>query len=416
MAYSELIKNYEKIRSYMRDFYIRGFKSRDEFSQKSARSYDDERRRIESWLSDYMSFRNSKDGKVVFISIDSRLSRHNPLYKAWKAKSFTDGDISLHFMLMSILSSGRAYTISQLSDEMDRIGSFFEERKVYDESTVRKKLNEYEKLGLVKKGKDGKSITYALSDVTEDVSPDALEFFSEVAPCGVVGSFLLDKAREHEDYFMFKHHYISQSLDSRILSQLLDAMHAGTAVELDILAQKSGRNIKARGLPLKIYISVETGRQYVLLYSSYKNRLYTHRIDGILKVSPSDEQVDPAKARSAYRKLKKNIWGVSTGRGFGGLEHVEFTVYYTEDEKYILNRLQREKRNGTVTILDETSARFSIDVLDSQELIPWMRSFFCRLSDVCFSNREVEDKFFGDFDAMRSMYLDTEEDGADDVQ
>ena len=214
MAYSELIKNFEKIRSYMRDFYIRGFKSREEFSQKSLRSYDDEKRRIESWLSDYMGFRNSRDGKVVFISVDSRLSRHNPLYKAWKAKSFTDGDISLHFMLMSILSSGKAYTISQLSDEMDRIGSSFEERRIYDESTVRKKLNEYEKLGLIKRGKDGKSITYALGDVTEDVSADALEFFSETAPCGVIGSYLLDKAQEHEDYFLFKHHYISHSLDS----------------------------------------------------------------------------------------------------------------------------------------------------------------------------------------------------------
>ena len=34
----------------MRDFYVYGFKSRDDYTKKSARSYDDERRRIESWL------------------------------------------------------------------------------------------------------------------------------------------------------------------------------------------------------------------------------------------------------------------------------------------------------------------------------------------------------------------------------
>lgn len=56
MAYSELIKNFERIRDYMREFYVYGFKSRDEFTQKSARSYDDERRRVESWLGDYMQF------------------------------------------------------------------------------------------------------------------------------------------------------------------------------------------------------------------------------------------------------------------------------------------------------------------------------------------------------------------------
>ena len=105
MAYSELVKNFKRIRDYMRDFYIYGFKSRDEYTRKSARSYDDERRRLESWLGDYMQFRQTGDGKNVFISIDSRVTHHNPLYKAWKTKSFTDGDITLHFILMDILAS-----------------------------------------------------------------------------------------------------------------------------------------------------------------------------------------------------------------------------------------------------------------------------------------------------------------------
>lgn len=55
MAYSELIKNFEKIRDYMREFYIYGFKSREDYTKKSARSYDDERRRIESWLGGYIT-------------------------------------------------------------------------------------------------------------------------------------------------------------------------------------------------------------------------------------------------------------------------------------------------------------------------------------------------------------------------
>ena len=52
MAYSELVKSFERIRNYMREFYVYGFKSRDEYGMKSARSYDNERRRIESWLGD----------------------------------------------------------------------------------------------------------------------------------------------------------------------------------------------------------------------------------------------------------------------------------------------------------------------------------------------------------------------------
>ena len=88
MAYNELIKNFEKVRAYMREFYVYGFKSRTEYDAKSARSYDDERRRLESWLGDYMRFTQTPEGKNVFLSVDSRVTRKNPFYKAWKAKSF----------------------------------------------------------------------------------------------------------------------------------------------------------------------------------------------------------------------------------------------------------------------------------------------------------------------------------------
>lgn len=46
MAYSELIKDFGRIRDYMREFFVYGFKSRDEYTRKSSRSYDDERRRL----------------------------------------------------------------------------------------------------------------------------------------------------------------------------------------------------------------------------------------------------------------------------------------------------------------------------------------------------------------------------------
>lgn len=67
MAYNELIKNFNRIRDYMREFYVYGFKSREEYIGRSARSYDDERRRVESWLGDYMQFRQTPGGKQVFL-------------------------------------------------------------------------------------------------------------------------------------------------------------------------------------------------------------------------------------------------------------------------------------------------------------------------------------------------------------
>lgn len=115
MAYSELVKSFERIRSYMREFYVYGFKSREEYSIKSARSYDNERRRIESWIGDFMSFHQDTSGKNVFLSVDSRRIPHNPLHKAFKAKSFTDKDITLHFYVMDLLADGSALLPERLS-------------------------------------------------------------------------------------------------------------------------------------------------------------------------------------------------------------------------------------------------------------------------------------------------------------
>lgn len=89
MAYWELINNFENIRSYMREFYIYGFKPRSRYNTKSSRSYDDQRRRIESYLSDYVGFSQTPEGKTVYLSVDSRSVGHNLFYRAWKAKRYS---------------------------------------------------------------------------------------------------------------------------------------------------------------------------------------------------------------------------------------------------------------------------------------------------------------------------------------
>ena len=160
-SYSELIKNFEKIRTYMREFYVYGFKSREEYNKKSARSYDDERRRMESWLGDHMSFVRTPEGKNVFISIDSRVSTHNPFYKALKAKSFTDGDITLHFVLFDILHSPEVVlSLPEILEKIDEYLDGFETPMVFDESTVRKKLKEYISQGIIVGVKDGRKMLY----------------------------------------------------------------------------------------------------------------------------------------------------------------------------------------------------------------------------------------------------------------
>ena len=406
MAYSELIKNFEKIRFYMREFYVYGFKSRSEYDAKSARSYDDERRRIESWLGDHMRFTQTAEGKRVFLSVDSRAAQQNPFYKAWKAKSFTDGDITLHFILLDILYAPEVKkTVSELSREIDRYLCEFEEPMTFDESTVRKKLKEYEKEGLLQAEKEGRRVLYRRTpdlDIAE--LKEAIDFFSEAAPCGVIGSFLQDKQRDDKNIFFFKHHYITQALDSDILAMLFEAMQEGRYITADNLGRHSDEVRTLRLVPLKIYISARNGRQHLIAYHEKARRLNAYRLDYLSNIRMEEPCEKFEALREALHKVENHMWGVNGSLRMKQLENVEFEVQVAEDEQYIVRRLEREKRCGRVEKIDEHHYRYVADVFDTTEMIPWIRTFLCRITRMNFSNRTAENQFKEDIREMYRMY------------
>lgn len=406
MAYSELVKNFNRIRDYMREFYVYGFKSREEYRRKSARSYDDERRRIESWLGDYMGFRQNAGGKNVFISIDSRAASHNPLYKAWKTKSFTDGDITLHFILMDIFASAqRALSLTEITEQIDEYLSVFPEPKTFDVSTVRKKLNEYISEGIVLGEKQGKSMYYSWTMEKCDLDRDILDFFSEIAPCGVIGSFLLDQVKEQGSHFSFKHHYITSAMDSEILCSVFMAIREKRSVILETYNRHKERVSESHVVPLRVMVSAQSGRQYLIAYAPRFRRILSFRTDHIasVKIGEVSERFD--QMRQKLDEMQKHMWGVSTQNRWGNrMEHVEFTIRYGAGEKHIPKRLEREKRCGTVVHLDENTSRFTADVYDASELIPWIRTFICRITEIHISNEKLEEQFLEDIKAMYALY------------
>ena len=232
MAYTELVKSFSRIRDYMREFFVFGFKSRDEYSLKSARSYDNERRRVESWLGEYMSFGQTETGKRVFLSVDSRDMERNPLFRAFRAKSFTDLDIVLYFYILDILGDGSAYSVPELMESIEeRYLRKLESDQVFDVSTLRKKMKEFEELGLVTGEKSGNKMRYRRTESSASQMPaggglrEAVEFFSEEAPLGVIGSYIGGLLETSKTVCSHKHHYILHALDSEVLLALLSAMH-----------------------------------------------------------------------------------------------------------------------------------------------------------------------------------------------
>ena len=452
MAYSELIKKFGRIRAYLRSFYVHGFRHRDEYTAKSARSYDNERRRIESWLGDYMSFGQDESGRRVFLSVDSRAIQENPLYRAFRTRSFTDRDIMLHFHLLDILDgpeSREGLSITGLMDELSERLSDFEDDSMPDESTVRKKLREYASLGLVELRKKGRETIYRRSEARTDLASwdAAAAFFQEAAPLGVIGSFLRDRMPERFQKFRFKHHYILNALDSEILYDLFAAIRESRMVTLTVHKRQ-----QITVLPLRIYIGTQTGRQYLLACSMAGRHGGTRRpgqstgpAPGASAASPTGQSAGPAPGAPAasssgpaadppphirftfYRAdlidnvktgektdppedlskeldaFTSHVWGVA-GSNAAPLQHIEMTVLAGPEEDFIVQRLEREKRCGTVEKLDGSRWRFSADVYDALEMLPWLRTFTGRIADLQCTDRRVIDRFRADFDALAGMY------------
>ena len=110
--FQELIKNFDRIRDYMRQFYVYGFKVRNDFSEKSARTTTTMSAGVlRAGSPGIQSPITPPRGKHVYINVDSKTIPQNPLYAAWKSKSFTDNDLMLHFFILDLygLSGGQCH-------------------------------------------------------------------------------------------------------------------------------------------------------------------------------------------------------------------------------------------------------------------------------------------------------------------
>lgn len=460
MAYSELIKNFDNIRGYMRDFFLYGFKTREEYDRKSARSYDNERRRIQSYLGHLISFRQTPSGKNAFISLEGRSVTHNPLYQAFKAKSFTNKDITLHFLLLDILSDAgvdfrkvsgadsygdvpQAYSLKEILRIMDtEYLTAFQNPISFDESTLRKKLKEYEELGIVVSEKSGRTVTYRLSEneICLVEYKEAIRFFTEESPLGVIGSYLEDRmqpdaekayptGRNDEngkclpdrndengkylsgrndcagEYLTFKNHYIMNAYDAEITELILQGIHEKRLLEITSFSRGDAGVKQQTVIPYKLYVSTQGGRNYLFCMDADNLRPYSLRVDYIQKGKAGEVCADYDRLLKVCERAGEHMWGVSCAK-YRRYEHIEMDIYVGTDEAFIVRRLEREKRCGTVSKVDEETYRFSADVLDAYEMMPWIRTFFGRIKAIRCDNEDVKNQIKIDMLKMLKQYED----------
>lgn len=413
MGYSDLINKFEMNRDYLREFYVYGFRNAKEVNKKSQRSYNYDLQRIRNILSEYMSFRQSQEGRVQFISVDSRNVLRNPLYKAFKISSFTDNDIILHFFILDVLRNAEWMSNTEIFDSVYDYctrGWFDAEtcnKKMMVPKTLENKLTEYTKLGILEQKKKGKDNYYRLkkNDIDIQAWHDAYDFFSEINPLGVIGSYLLDRegSFEADEVFGYKHHYLLYAIDTEVIYSLLEAISKKCMVSFEKIS-KSKKVTKHEVYPFRIYLSVQGGRAYLLCKEVRSSGLAFIRLDSIKNVKKKGPVEKYAEFENDYYAAKPYLWGVVVGSP-KDIVHLEITIQVEENEAHILERLEREKRNGSIHKLSKDKYKYVVDCYDAMELMPWVRTFIGRITKIESNNPEVEVKFNEDMDRLYEMYF-----------
>ena len=405
--FQELVKSFPKTREYVRDFFVYGFKTRDEFKEKSPRTYDNERRRLESWLGEHVRKDHVSNGSNISLAIDSNLLDINPLFRVWKTKSFTDNDIVLHFLILDLLQDGAELTVEEIT------GGLLEKYEaLFDVQTVRRKCNAYEKEGLLNKKKSGKTVVFSIDNSlavwikSNEGMLDALAFYQMAGNFGIVGNHLLEQLNHHNRTFRVKHSFCVHTLEEEILFDLLDAMNRKTDVRLEIKSSKNGVPNTADCTPLQIFTSTRSGRRFLCGYAKKSRRFTCYRLDSIKTVTPLAQSEEYEELLARLDRNRSYLWGVSfQGNARRHLDRLTMTIQALEpSEQYIVERLKREGRGGTVTRTEPNVYRYEIEVFDCGEMLPWIRTFIGRILSLECTDKSVEQRFYRDLQTMYRMY------------
>lgn len=280
-----------------------------------------------------------------------------------------------------------------------------------EDQIVRKYLTPRENLHLLREvSSDKRNVKWKLSKITlqyiisecgdaADLFFDAIDFFSRFFVLGEYGTYFLSRAHKADrSIFRFKHEYFAQSLNDYIIIDLLKAMEDKLWCKITQSNPMSGEEQHLICFPLQIRASQTNGRQYLSFYAPHNHSYSSIRLDLItalelidnIKMNGEDISLKNSQIKEEISNALTGIrysWGVSTtdrqennAQSPVPLKEVRLVIQYNPDgsEYYIINRLNHEKRHGTITIQKDRIV-FSIKVTDPREMRPWIRSFYSRI-------------------------------------
>ena len=262
-------------------------------------------------------------------------------------------------------------------------------------------------------------------------------FFSQYYPLGEIGTILASRCGnevEEKEVFRFKHNYLQRTLYDYNFIDLLTAIEKNCLCLVRYSHAVSSVSFEELMIPLEIRISVVNGREYVMYYHLTEQKIKALRLEFIDEITvyssvKSIQKVKPAEKKAGQegyteeqileeldvkflassvdkqirtaKQMLRYIWGtevsacVVSDSWRDQLITYEFDIACTEQESYILSRLDRENRAGF--------ENHTLSIFPTKELRTWIRSFYVRVRQV--SRMDTEDFHIDDdVEAMWGTY------------
>lgn len=298
--------------------------------------------------------------------------------KAQLAEHPTD----LAVAMVYILSGKKALTIAGIQKELNsRAKTFFDRYGKKDLPGKTALLSRLEKYylpaGILKKNPQTKR--YALSPLYLDDLlkrypglKNALAFYAEYSPFGMIGSCLMDAENLQDDSIVFKNEYIVQALDAIVLYDVLRMIRDRQCIEVYTEHVSDTMLEKSRVFPIKVLSSATDGRRYLFAYDLTQKKYCTLRLDYIYDILPCKEDLPELPVDQIIEdglQTVKHLWA-----SFVGDSTFPVQVRMRNSRPSFEQEITREKRTGTVTMDGQGDILFECEVYQPKELATWLLS------------------------------------------
>lgn len=434
-----MISKYDMIRNMLRDIYIYGCFSKEDFLEMGIgkRNFDNYKSRIWSYLPDGFIDKkivNKKD--ILYCKYNMFDKVNNYLAETYRYCSYRKDDIKIEFNIIKILAEGEDKDINFLSEELSKVIGKISPRK------IRRRLAELKETGYVDIVNGKYKNKYKLKEnILDKFNKNELlsiyrmlELYGNISVMEMPYYFAKEKVKRYleiednnsyknseESIFLYKHNHVFNLIDNETLYKILNAIEMEKIITFKIDFRnnkmffeddnfneskneddKEKRNeidgnlfheksidkeeyIEQTVIPIKIIHECTYGRQYLVGYSLKDEKIFIFRLDRIteLNMLEKDKEDDILGNNNkneilniARKEAEKENDCWCTAGITNDLTKVKIEFSFDEKyEGYILKRLNNECKIGKLEKISEGQYIYEVEVRSANEMIPWIRSF-----------------------------------------